>query len=183
MMMICQFLWHMFLLTGFCSKMMDSKNMVSSVQFRWWYVVNFNGTCFNCLDFVRRWWIAKTLSVQFRWRCVVNFYGTFPLSEFCSKMTYSKNMVSSVQSFNWLGCQRHMRDDSAGILFQPFLQETLVSSCGRGRGVHSLMLSIQHFLCWPQRCSLSKMPWRTAVERLLWHVTCLNHASFHLFTW
>ena len=88
MMICCQFLWHMFLLTGFCSKMMGSKNMVSSVQFRWWYVVNFNGTCFNCLDFVWRWWIAKTLSVQFRWRCVVNFYGTFPLSEFCSKMTY-----------------------------------------------------------------------------------------------
>ena len=40
-----------------------------------------------------------------------------------------------------------MRDDSAEILFQCFLQTALVSSSGTGRGVHSLMLSIQHFLC------------------------------------
>ena len=44
-----------------------------------------------------------------------------------------------------------MRDDSAEILFQYFLQEALVSSSGMGRYVHSLMLSIQHFLYRPRR--------------------------------
>ena len=38
--------------------------------------------------------------------------------------------------------------DPAEILFQSFLLETIVSSSGMGRDVHSLMLSIQHFLCW-----------------------------------
>ena len=36
----------------------------------------------------------------------------------------------------------NMRDDSAEILFQYFLQEALVNSYGMGRNVHSLMLSI-----------------------------------------
>ena len=40
-----------------------------------------------------------------------------------------------------------MRDDSAEVLFQSFLQEALVSGSGMGRDVHSLMLSIQQFLC------------------------------------
>ena len=35
-----------------------------------------------------------------------------------------------------------MRDDSAEILSQSFLQEALVSSSGTGRDVHSLMISI-----------------------------------------
>ena len=53
----------------------------------------------------------------------------------------------SVQSLDQLGDQGDMRDRSAEILFQPFLQEALVSSSGMGRNVHFLMLSIQHFLC------------------------------------
>ena len=40
-----------------------------------------------------------------------------------------------------------MRDDSAEILFQSFLQEALVSSSGTDRDVHSLILSTKHFLC------------------------------------
>ena len=36
-----------------------------------------------------------------------------------------------------------MKDDSAQILFQSFLQEALVSSFGRG----TVIVSIQHFLC------------------------------------
>ena len=61
---------------------------------------------------------------------------------------------SSVQSLDRLGRRGDMRDDSAEILFQAFLQKTLVSSSGMGRDVHSLMLSIQHFLCRPRhRCS------------------------------
>ena len=39
-----------------------------------------------------------------------------------------------------------MKDDSVEILFKSFLQEALVSSSGLGRDVHSLTLSIQHFL-------------------------------------
>ena len=42
-----------------------------------------------------------------------------------------------------------MKDDSAEILFQSFLQEALVSSSGIGRDVHSLMWSIQHIFCRP----------------------------------
>ena len=45
-----------------------------------------------------------------------------------------------------------MRNDSAEIFFQSFLQEALVSSSGMGRDVHCLMLSIHHFLCRPRRC-------------------------------
>ena len=42
-----------------------------------------------------------------------------------------------------------IRDDSAEILFQPFLQEAIVSISGMGRDGHSLILSIQYFLWWP----------------------------------
>ena len=73
-------------------------------------------------------------------------------------------------------------DDSAEIFFQSFLQEAFVSSLGMGRDVLSLILSIQHFLCWPQHCPPSKVSWRMVLERLSWCVTCLNHASFHLLT-
>ena len=73
-----------------------------------------------------------------------------------------------------------MRDDSAEILFQSFLLEVIVSSSGMGRDIHSLMLSIHHFLYWPWHCQLSKMPWRMVLETLLWCMTCPNHVSFHL---
>ena len=36
-----------------------------------------------------------------------------------------------------------MRDNSAEIIFHSFLQEVLVSSTGKGRAVHSWMLSFQ----------------------------------------
>ena len=51
-----------------------------------------------------------------------------------------------------------MRDDSVDILFQSFLQDALVSSSGMGRDVHSLILSIQHFLYRPRCRPPSKMP-------------------------
>ena len=44
-----------------------------------------------------------------------------------------------------------LRDDSAEILFQSFLQMALVSSSGVGRGVHTFMLSNRHFVCRPRR--------------------------------
>ena len=73
-----------------------------------------------------------------------------------------------------------MRDDLAEILFQSFPQEALVSSSGVGRDVHSLILSIQHFLCRSRRCPPSKVPRRMAFERLSWRVTCLNLVRFRL---
>ena len=73
-----------------------------------------------------------------------------------------------------------MGDDSAEILFQPFLEEAIVSSFGKSTDVHSLMMSIQHFLWRPRRRPPSKVPWRMVWGWLLWRVTCLNHASFPL---
>ena len=81
---------------------------------------------------------------------------------------------SSVQSLDRSGRWGNMRDNSAEILFQSFLQEALVSSSGKGKDVHSLMLSNQHFLCRPRRFLPSKMPWKVVLERLSWRVTCKN---------
>ena len=47
-----------------------------------------------------------------------------------------------------------MTDSSAEILLQTFLQEAMVSRSGIGRDVHSLILSIQPFLCRPGCCVL-----------------------------
>ena len=110
-----------------------------------------------------------SLQSYMAWRVQTTFFWHFSLH------------FSSVQSFDWLGCSGDMRDDSAEILFQPFLQEALVSSSGTGKDVHS-MLSIQHCLCWPWRHTPSKVPWRMVLERLSWHMTHPNHASFHLLT-
>ena len=88
--------------------------------------------------------------------------------------------VCSVKSLGRLGHWGDMRDDSAEILFQSFLQKALVSSSGMGRDVHSLTLSIQHFLCRTRRCPPSKFPRRMVLERLSWNVTCPNNSSFRL---
>ena len=92
--------------------------------------------------------------------------------------------ISSIHTLDQLGQGGggDMRDASAGILFQSFLQEAFVSSSGMSRDVHSLTLSIQHFLCPPQHHSPSKVPLRVVLERLLWRATQPNHASFHLLT-
>ena len=46
-------------------------------------------------------------------------------------------IFSSVQSLDRLGRRGDIRDDSAEILLQTFLQEALMSSSGMGRDVHS----------------------------------------------
>ena len=69
-----------------------------------------------------------------------------------------EEQTSSVQSLDRLDRRGNMRDGSVEILFQSFLQEALVNSSGMGRDVHSLMLSIHHFLCRPQRRQPSKEP-------------------------
>ena len=57
---------------------------------------------------------------------------------------FSSVQFSSVP--DWLGHRGEMKDDSAEILFQSFLQEAVVSSSDMGSDVHSLILSVQHFL-------------------------------------
>ena len=105
----------------------------------------------------------------------------------CANKSVMKFNVShvgrcSVQSLHRLGRLGDMRDDSAEILFQSFLQGALVNSYGMGRDVHSLLLSIQHFLCRPRHCTPSKVPYTMILQRLTWCVTCLNDASFCLLT-
>ena len=71
-------------------------------------------------------------------------------------------MFSSVQFSpltNWI-VGRDMTDDSAEILKQSFLREAIVSSSGMDRDVHSLMLSVQHFLCRPRR----RQPFKGALK-------------------
>ena len=68
---------------------------------------------------------------------------TWPSS--CSSVT----RFSSVQSLDRLG--RRGRGRGIEILFQSFLQEDTVSSSRMARDAHSLMLSIQHFVCRPRR--------------------------------
>ena len=96
----------------------------------------------------------------------------------CSYLTCLQPQFSSVQSLHQSGHQGDMRDNSAQIFFQSFLQEALVSRSGMGRDVHSLMLSIQYFLCRPWRRPPSKVTRSMVLEKLLWHATCQNHASF-----
>ena len=70
------------------------------------------------------WWLAGDYGCfPFTWmhgRC-----WTGPSRFFTRSLITNK---SSVQSLDWLGCRRNVRDDSAEILFQSFLQEALVSS-------------------------------------------------------
>ena len=66
--------------------------------------------------------------------------------------------ISSVQSLDRSGRHGDMKDSSAETLFQSFLQKALGSSSGVGMDSHSLMLSIQHFLCRPRRRPPSKVP-------------------------
>ena len=66
--------------------------------------------------------------------------------------------ISSVQSLDRSGRHGDMKDSSAETLFQSFLQKALGSSSGVGMDSHSLMLSIQHFLCRPRRRLPSKVP-------------------------
>ena len=44
-----------------------------------------------------------------------------------------------------------MRNDSAEILSQSSLQKAIEDSSNMGKDVHSLTLTIQHFLCRPRR--------------------------------
>ena len=96
----------------------------------------------------------------------------------CKCECVSSVQFSSVQSLDRLGRRGDMRSDSAEILFQSFLLEALVSSPGMGRDVHSLMLSMQHFLCRPRRRPPSKVPRRMILERLSSSVTCPEPCKF-----
>ena len=47
--------------------------------------------------------------------------------------------LNLVKALDRLGRLGDMRDDSAEVIFQSFLQEALVSSSGTGTAVHSLV--------------------------------------------
>ena len=59
---------------------------------------------------------------------------------------------------------------------------TIMGSSDMDHDGHSLMLPIQHLLCWPQCRPPFKMPDRMLLERLSCRVTCPNHVSFRLLT-
>ena len=126
-------------------------------------------------------WMCVCVNVSV-WKCVrvcVCVHACLSLcvgdreEEICSCPEYQ---FSSVRSLDCLGRWGNMRDDSAEILFQSFLRKALVSSSGMDGDVHSLTLFIQHFLCWQQCHSSSKVPWRMVLEKLSWRLTCPNHA-------
>ena len=80
-----------------------------------------NFVCLFCFQMIfwlniwmSEWWINDTQNTE------LNLYIQF----------------NSVQSFDWLSHQGNMMDNSSQILFQTFLWETIVSSCGMRRDVH-----------------------------------------------
>ena len=105
-------------------------------------------------------------------------YTKISLPDHCYTLCAPQSMFSSARFSsvaNRLGRRGRggggeRRDDVTEILFQSFLQEALVRSFGMGRDVHSLTLSIQHFLCWPRRRPPSEVPFRMVWERSSWHV-------------
>ena len=95
----------------------------------------------------------------------------------CLSTVFITMSISSVQSLDRLvirGTWQMIQQRSFSCVFC----KSIVSSYGMGRDVHSLILSIQHFLCQPQHRPLSNMPWRMVLERLSWLETCPNDASF-----
>ena len=90
------------------------------------------------------------------------------------------SQFSLVQSLDWWGHQVGHEGQFPEILFQSDLQEALASSSGMGRDVHSLMLSIQHFLCLPRRRPPSKVPRGMFLESLSRRVTRPNHTCLAL---
>ena len=71
-----------------------------------------------------------------------------PFILFDTVFLYAFALISSAQFSPWTNWifRGDMTDDSAENLFQLFLLEAVVSSSGMGREVHTLMLSVQHFL-------------------------------------
>ena len=97
---------------------------------------------------ISAWW-SMSVKHQFKLHIVLSM-KIDTCSELHPQYTFfdgKRKRSSSVQSLDRLGHQGDMTDDSSQILFQSFLREAIVSNSGTGRDVHSLMLSIQHFLC------------------------------------
>ena len=90
----------------------------------------------------------------------------------------AKNTFNLVQSLDWYSRWWDMRDHSAEI-FQSVLQVTLHEQFWHVQG-YPLLYCLSGISSASQCHPPSKVPWRMVLERLLWHVTCLSHASFHL---
>ena len=107
-----------------------------------------------------------------------NVFSQLPYNSFFNKLHHQFRSVpwpTGLSGGTWGTIQQ--RSSSS-----PFCRRPLWAVSGTGRDVHSLILSIQHFLCRPWHCPTSNVPWRMVLEMLSWRVTCLNHASFHLLT-
>ena len=128
---------------------------------------------------VRIWWILETLKHPV---CTVGSAAQLCHSLLSpreiNQIPHERNWNGTVQSLSRSDRWGDMRDDSAQIFFPSFLLEAPVSCSGMGWDVHSVVLSIQHFLCWPQCHPSSEVPWRMVLERLSRHVTYPNHAGF-----
>ena len=76
---------------------------------------------------------------------------------------------SSDQTLDRLGRRGDIRDDSAEIFFQYFLQKAIVSSSGIGRDVHSVMLWCGGFFlaCEDHRCCTPYAGVTHALQRTL----------------
>ena len=75
-----------------------------------------------------------------------------------------------------------MRDDEADSVFHLSLFWASCSNAGIPRLIHSLMFSVQLFLCLPLHLPPSKMPNKMSLDKVSWRVMWPNHASFFLFT-
>ena len=94
----------------------------------------------------------------------------------------TKCISCSVQSLDRLGRREDMRDDSADILFQSFLQEALVSSSGMARDLSSLNVVHPAFPLLTTASSTLQGAMKDGFGEAV--VTCKypNHANFPLST-
>jgi len=73
-------------------------------------------------------------------------------------------------------------EDLTDSLRQADRSSAILISSSCPLSVHSLMFSIQCFLCRPLFLDPSTVPWRMVLEMVWWRVTWPNHASFLLLT-
>ena len=84
---------------------------------------------------------------QFETACLFDLKSPFLSS--CNNRQPSKDSVQFSSVPRPLRSSSDVRDYSTEIFLQSFLRAIIVSSSGMRRDVHSLMLSIQNFLCRP----------------------------------
>ena len=103
---------------------------------------------------VRVRWIMETLKHP---ACTVGWVArvcrSWPFPEKATRISHGRNPTRTIQLSKVFKKYFFLKS-----LIQPFLQEATVNSSGMGRNIHSLTLSIQHFLCRLRHCPPSKVP-------------------------